>query len=75
MHSTEALGGVETVVSVAAQDETGEGAVVGRELVIELGTRRWRVRGLEKVSSFDVLRVNLLVTRTDRPRLAADLPD
>lgn len=57
-----------------AQDETGEGAVVGRELVIELGTRRWRVRGLEKASSFDVLRVNLLVTRTDRPRLAADAP-
>ena len=52
--------------------ENGQGAVVGRELVIELGTRRWRVRGLEKVTSFDVLRVNLLVTRTDRPRLAAD---
>ncbi len=54
--------------------EDGQGAVVGRELVIELGTRRWRVRGLEKVTSFDVLRVNLLVTRTDRPRLAADAP-
>jgi DNA primase catalytic core len=44
----------------------GTGAVVGRELVVELGTRRWRVRGLEKVSGFDVLRVNLLVARTDR---------
>lgn len=54
--------------------EDGQGAVVGRELVIELGTRRWRVRGLEKVTSFDVLRVNLLVMRTDRPRLAADAP-
>ncbi|GAB3851812.1 hypothetical protein GCM10028801_01910 [Nocardioides maradonensis] len=52
----------------------GQGAVVGRELVIELGTRRWRVRGLEKVTSFDVLRVNLLVTRTDRPRAAQDAP-
>jgi hypothetical protein len=50
--------------------EDSQGAVVGRELVIELGTRRWRVRGLDKVTSFDVLRVNLLVTRTDRPRLA-----
>lgn len=50
--------------------DAGQGAVVGRELVIELGTRRWRVRGLDKVTSFDVLRVNLLVTRTDRPRLA-----
>jgi DNA primase catalytic core len=63
---------------VAAEPEDGEqsteGAVVGRELVIELGTRRWRVRGLEKVTSFDVLRVNLLVTRTDGPRLAADAP-
>lgn len=57
-----------------AEAEADEGAVVGRELVIELGTRRWRVRGLEKVSSFDVLRVNLLVTRTDRPRLAENAP-
>ncbi len=59
---------------VVEDELTGEeaaGAVVGRELVIELGTRRWRVRGLEKVSSFDVLRVNLLVTRTDRPRTDA----
>ncbi len=55
-------------------EDEGQGAVVGRELVIELGTRRWRVRGLEKVTSFDVLRVNLLVTRTDRPGLAADAP-
>lgn len=51
-----------------------QGAVVGRELVIELGARRWRVRGLEKVTSFDVLRVNLLVTRTDRPRASQDAP-
>ncbi len=55
-------------------EDGGQGAVVGRELVIELGTRRWRVRGLDKVTSFDVLRVNLLVTRTGRPRLAADAP-
>jgi DNA primase len=65
--------------AVAEQDvedePTGElGAVVGRELVIELGARRWRVRGLEKVTSFDVLRVNLLVTRTDRPRSSQDAP-
>ena len=64
----------EAVVPEDSGEPTAEGAVVGRELVIELGTRRWRVRGLEKVSSFDVLRVNLLVTRTDRPRLAADAP-
>jgi hypothetical protein len=36
--------------------------VVGRELLVEFAERRWRVRGLDKVTSFDVLRVNLLVT-------------
>lgn len=36
-----------------------------RELVLRIGTRRWRVRGLEKVTSFDLLRVNLLVATTD----------
>lgn len=66
----------EPIVEPAAEDEPvdEQGVVVGRELVIELGTRRWRVRGLEKVTSFDVLRVNLLVTRTDGPRLAQDAP-
>jgi DNA primase len=34
-----------------------------RELVVALGDRRWRVRGLDKVTSFDVLRVNVLVSR------------
>ncbi len=65
---------VEPVEPTPEGSEDGQGAVVGRELVIELGTRRWRVRGLDKVTSFDVLRVNLLVTRTDRPRLASDAP-
>jgi DNA primase len=36
-----------------------------RELVLSVGQRRWRVRGLEKVTSFDLLRVNLLVATTD----------
>jgi DNA primase len=31
------------------------------ELVAVFGSRRWRVRGLAKVSSFDMLRVNVLV--------------
>jgi hypothetical protein len=35
--------------------------VSGRELVLVFGERRWRVRGLDKVSSFDLLRVNVLV--------------
>ena len=64
----------ESVAPAEDDEPAGDGAVVGRELVIELGTRRWRVRGLEKVTSFDVLRVNLLVTRTDRPRLAENAP-
>jgi DNA primase catalytic core len=38
-----------------------------RELVLTVGQRRWRVRGLEKVTSFDLLRVNLLVGLADGP--------
>ena len=37
-----------------------------RELVVVFGERRWRVRGLHKVSSFDLLRVNVLVGVGDR---------
>lgn len=37
----------------------------GTELRASAGDRRWRVRGLERVSSFDVLRVNVLVGRAD----------
>ena len=33
------------------------------ELVAVFGGRRWRVRGLAKVSSFDMLRVNVLVSK------------
>lgn len=40
-----------------------EPVVSERELVVMLGDRRWRVRGLDKVTSFDVLRVNVLVSR------------
>lgn len=35
------------------------------EATIQLGDRRWRVRGLDKVSSFDLLRLNVLVSRPD----------
>jgi hypothetical protein len=35
------------------------------EAVITFGERRWRVRGLDKVSSFDLLRLNVLVSRPD----------
>jgi len=35
------------------------------EVVVELGGRRWRVRGLERNTSFERLRVNLLVAADD----------
>lgn len=39
-----------------------EPRVEGDEMVVVFGERRWRVRGLAKNSSFDVLRVNVLVS-------------
>lgn len=36
--------------------------VEGDEMVVVLGGRRWRVRGLGRNTSFDVLRVNVLVS-------------
>jgi DNA primase catalytic core len=38
--------------------DTGEATII-------LGDRRWRVRGLDKVTSFDLLRLNVLVSRPD----------
>jgi len=35
----------------------------GEELCARLGDRRWRIRGLEKNLSFEVLKVNVLVSR------------
>jgi len=35
----------------------------GEELVMTLGDRRWRIRGIAKNTSFDALRVNVLVAR------------
>lgn len=42
------------------------------ELVVVFGGRRWRVRGLGKVSSFDMLRVNVLVAKTTSDLRADD---
>ncbi len=36
-----------------------------REVLLAFGERRWRVRGLGKASSFDLLRVNLMVSVPD----------
>jgi DNA primase len=47
---------------VPAGPSAVEPVVSQRELVVVLGDRRWRVRGLDKVTSFDVLRVNVLVS-------------
>ena len=39
--------------------------VTGREVMLRFGQRRWRVRGLDKASSFDVLRVNVMCSAPD----------
>jgi DNA primase len=41
--------------------------VTGREVTVGFGERRWRVRGLDKASSFDVLRVNVMASVPDGP--------
>jgi DNA primase len=42
--------------------------LAGEELHLQLDDRRWRVRGLARVTSFEVLRVNVLVAREDERR-------
>ena len=39
--------------------------IAGDEVTLHYGDRRWRVRGLARVSSFEALRVNVLVSRAD----------
>jgi DNA primase len=39
--------------------------VTGREVLLSFGERRWRVRGLDKTSSFDTLRVNVMCSAPD----------
>jgi DNA primase len=40
--------------------------LAGEELRVQVDDRRWRVRGLAKVTSFEVLRLNVLVARGGR---------
>ncbi len=48
----------------------------GDELVLCFGDRRWRIRGLDKVTSFDLLRVNVLVSRdNEQPAFHVDTLD
>jgi len=50
---------------VPAPPPAASGEVVGDELRLVLGERRWRVRGLARQASFDLLRLNVLVARDD----------
>ena len=51
------------LLSPAAADVPAE--VREHEVVIELGERRWRVRGLERNTSYERLKVNLLLANGD----------
>jgi DNA primase len=53
---------VSPVPAVAVEAEVSINAE--HELVAVFGARRWRVRGLAKVSSFDMLRLNVLVSKS-----------
>jgi len=55
-----------SVVSPApATTEEDAPLVSEREVLLSFGERRWRVRGLGKASSFDLLRVNLMASVPD----------
>jgi DNA primase catalytic core len=53
----------ETVFPLAAEALPAE--VHGEEIVVTLGDRRYRVRGLAKNLSYDLLKINLLASRTE----------
>ncbi len=54
---------VPSLVGVAPKDSEVS-ITADHELVAVFGGRRWRVRGLGKVTSFDALRVNVLVSKS-----------
>jgi DNA primase len=53
------------VVSPAPAADEPVPEVTGREATLAFAGRRWRVRGLDKASSFDVLRVNVMASVPD----------
>ena len=64
LNRAEWLGGA----AVAAKEEAASGSslaavVVGDEVVVSIEDRRYRVRGLEKNTSFEVLKVNVPASR------------
>lgn len=55
-----------SLVSPAPAVDPGDGPQVSeREVLLTFAERRWRVRGLGKASSFDLLRVNLMCSVPD----------
>jgi hypothetical protein len=52
----------------AARPVTVEAETAGEEVRIQLGDRRWRIRGLARNLSVELLKVNLLVSRPDAER-------
>jgi hypothetical protein len=52
-------------VSVTAKEVDVPAEVRGEEIVITLGDRRYRVRGLQKNLSYDLLKINLLASRAE----------
>jgi DNA primase len=53
-------------VPAAAHVPSGlPGQLVGDELRLVIAERRWRIRGLSRQASFDLLRLNVLVARDD----------
>jgi DNA primase catalytic core len=55
----------EPTLPLAADPPPAEAS--GEDIVLRFADRRYRVRGLQKNTSFDSLRVNVLVTREDLP--------
>ena len=61
------------MVSPAPAMPVESAAVVsGREVLLVFADRRWRVRGLDKASSFDLLRVNVAAPAAGGLRSPAD---
>jgi hypothetical protein len=55
---------IRTASPVPAAPQEAEAQVGENELTISFGNRRYRVRGFQNNSTFDVLRINVLVTNT-----------
>jgi DNA primase len=69
--ASEAEPEVPSLVGVAPKDSEVT-VTADHELVAVFGGRRWRVRGLGKVTSFDALRVNVLVSKSQSEVRADD---